>query len=201
MANPRKRSRWDVAPEPVRMRVYGPKPPGGQFYSQSDQARNDPRNRRVFNRTAGFYGRFTGPNAELKIFDTAISFTVDATGEVPATGQLALIPQGVTESTRVERRATIKPIQLRLTAFLVPAAATAASTVFAIYVVQDTQTNGAAAAITDVLTTNNMSTALINIANSQRFRVLKKFKWSLNSGAGVTTAYNNVVRHQEWYKK
>ena len=32
---------------------------------------------------------------ELKFFDTALSFTCDATGEVPATGQLALIPQGI----------------------------------------------------------------------------------------------------------
>jgi len=201
MANPRKRSRWDVAPEPVRMRMFGPKLPGGQQYSQSDQARADPRNRRVFNRTGGFYGRFSGPNAELKFFDTALSFAVDTTGEVPATGQLALIPQGVTESTRVGRRATVKSIQIRATAFLVPGAGTSAASLFAIYVVQDTQTNGAAAGIGDVLTSGNMLTALIELQESGRFRILKKIVRKLTATAGVSAAYNEACTHIEFYKK
>jgi len=74
-------------------------------------------------RTAGFYGRYSGSSPELKFFDTALSFAIDTTVEVPATGQLSLIPQGVTQSTRVGRKATIKSIYLHGTAALVPAAA------------------------------------------------------------------------------
>jgi len=145
--------------------------------------------------------RFAGRGAELKFFDTALSFGVDATGEVPATGQLVLIPQGVTESTRVGRKATIKSIQMKFLAQFAPgAAATAASHAF-VYLVQDTQCNGAAAAITDVLTGTNMSAALINLANSGRFKIIKKWKARCVSTAGATTAYNNTVQHFEWYKK
>lgn len=152
-------------------------------------------------RTGGFYGRFQGPGAETKFFDTQLAFTVDTTGEVPATGQLVLIPQGVTQSTRVGRKATLKSLQIRLNATHTPAGgANAASTMY-LYVVQDTQCNGAAAAVTDVFTSASMEQALINIANSSRFRILKKWVMDFNSGAGVTTAYNNISRHVEFYKR
>jgi len=62
-------------------------------------------------RTGGYYGRFAGRGAELKFFDTATSFSIDTSPEVPATGQLVLIPQGVTESTRVGRKCVIRSIQ------------------------------------------------------------------------------------------
>jgi len=154
-----------------------------------------------YTRTGGYYGRFTGPNKELKFFDTALSFTVDNTGEVPATGQLALIPQGDTESTRDGRMAYVKSIQIRGVATFAPGAAAVASCNGFIDVVVDTQTNGAAAAVTDVLTSNNMGTALVNIANSARFKILKRFKWSFNPAAGATTALNTVSSKFDFYKK
>jgi len=158
-----------------------------------------------FTRLSGAYKRFTprnqGGRGEMKYFDTALSFTVDATGEVPATGQLALIAQGVTEVTRVGRLATIKSIQLRGTASFAPSTAANAATNGYIYLVLDTQANGAAAAITDVLTSNNMGSALVNLNNSMRFRILKRFKFTMNSQAGATTAYNNVVKTFDFYKR
>jgi len=158
-----------------------------------------------YTRTSGAYGRFTprnqGGRGELKYFDTALSFTCDATGEVPATGQLALIAQGTTEVTRIGRNATVKSIQLRGTASFAPAAAANAATNAYIYLVLDTQANGAAAAITDVLTANTMGTALVNLNNSMRFRILKRFKFTMNSAAGATTAYNNVVKTFDFYKR
>lgn len=154
-----------------------------------------------FTRSAGFYGRFAGQNAELKFFDTALSFNFDATGEVPATGQLNLIPQGVTESTRVGRKCVLKSIHLKGSVTFTPAAAaTAASTAF-MYLVLDKQANGAAAGITDVLTGNGMQIAFNNLSNSQRFMILKKFKWTMVPTAGVTTAYNNTTKHFEKFKK
>ena len=187
---PTKRSRTDS------YRQYGPRMRSGAFYK-----RDDPKPDYVQRQRSSYASRFSGPSGELKVFDTTLSFNFDATGEVPATGQLNLIPQGVTDSTRVGRKCTVKSVHLKGNVVFAPAAGANAATTAFLYVIHHTPTNGAAAAITDVLTSNNMSTALINIANSQRFRVLKKFKWSLNSGAGVTTAYNNVVRHQERYKK
>lgn len=154
-----------------------------------------------YQRQSGFYGRFTGKNAENKFFDTAISFTVDATGEVPATGQLNLIPQGVTESTRVGRKCVVKSIHIRGTMGFAPAGGTNANDLVYVYVVLDKQCNGAAAAITDVLTSNVISNAMINLANSERFTILKRIVASLPSGAGVSAAYSGLVKAFEFYHK
>lgn len=146
-------------------------------------------------------GKLPGARSELKFFDTANSFTFDTTGEVPATGQLNLIPQGVTESTRVGRLCVLKSIQLRGEFVFSPGAAALAATTVYMYLVLDTQCNGAAAAITDVLTSNVLATALINLNNSQRFRILKRWVQPLVSSAGVTTAYNQVVVPLDYFKK
>lgn len=140
-------------------------------------------------------------NDELKFFDTALSFTYDLTGEVPATGQLALIPQGDGESARDGRKAIIKSVQIRGLLQFDPAAAGDGSDVAYMYLVLDTQCNGAAAAITDVFTSSAMATNHVNLNNSQRFRILKKWVIEFNAQAGVTTAYNTVVKTIEWYKK
>lgn len=154
-----------------------------------------------YTRTGGSYGRYAGRNAELKFFDTATSFLIDSTGEVPATGQLNLIPQGVTESTRVGRKCVLKSIQARWNLVLVPAASATSAVAYAIYVVLDKQANGAAASYADVFTGNQATEGLHNLSNSQRFVVLKKFVGVMQPGAGATTAYNNAIKHIEFYKK
>jgi len=152
-------------------------------------------------RTGGFYGRFQGPSGELKFFDTALAFLVDATGEVPATGQLALIPQGVTQSTRVGRKATVKSIQVRAQLTDLPAAAAVAATTIYLYLMQDTQCNGAAAAVTDVLTSSDFAQGMVNMANSSRFKILKRWVMDFNAAAGVATAFNRTAKHIEFYKR
>lgn len=156
---------------------------------------------RGYERRSGYYGRFTGPNAENKFFDTALTFDVDTTGEVPATGQLVLIPQGVTESTRVGRKCVIKSVHMRGNLNFVPGAAQFASSNIKICLVLDKQCNGAAAAITDVLSANTVTTAFVNLANSERFVILKSFVYSFNPAAGVQTAFNTVSQRIEFYKK
>jgi len=138
---------------------------------------------------------------ELKSLDTALSFNFDATGEVPATGQLALIPQGDTESTRDGRLAYIKSIQIRGVLTMNPAAAASGGDVCHLYLVLDTQANGAAAGITDVFTANTLATAFLNLNNSGRFKILKHWVLVYNSSAGVTTAYNSVFAQLEYYKR
>jgi len=155
-----------------------------------------------YDRTGGSYGRYAGRGAELKFFDTALSFSIDATGEVPATGQLCLIPQGVTESTRVGRKCVIRSIQGKMQLLYQPAAQALATTSGVIYLVLDKQANGAAAAATDVFeSAANLHLQFHDLANSQRFVVLKKLKYTIVPGAGVSTAFNNGMRVIEWYKK
>lgn len=154
-----------------------------------------------YTRTGGFYGRF-GKGGEQKFFDTALSFLIDSTGEVPATGQLCLIPQGVTESTRVGRKCVLKSIQGKMQLLYQPGASGLATTSGVIYVVLDKQCNGAAAAATDVFeAAANLHLQFHDLANSQRFVVLKKMKYTMFPGAGATTAYNNGMRIIEFYKK
>lgn len=154
-----------------------------------------------YTRTGGSYGRYAGRGAEYKFFDTANSFTFDTTGEVPATGQLNLIPQGVTESTRVGRKCVLKSIQMKGIVNSVPGAGGVGSTTAFMYLVLDKQANGAAAAVTDVLTGNLLTTAMRNLSNSQRFVVLKKWAWTLTAQAGVATAFAVTQRRFEFYKK
>lgn len=138
---------------------------------------------------------------ELKVFDTALSFDVDSTGEVPATGQLCLIQTGDTLNNRDGAVVQVKSLQLRFQFVFTPGASASASALFTIYVILDRQANGAAAAVTDVLTSTNCNTALGNVPNQYRFKVLRKLQFALPSQAGVTTAYNNVVvGHEEYIK-
>jgi len=152
-------------------------------------------------RKSGYYGRFSGRAGEDKFFDTALTFSVDATGEVPATGQLVLIPQGVTESSRVGRKCTITSIYIKGTLIDIPAAAATAASVTFIYLVQDTQCNGAAAAITDVFVSNNLNRSFVNLSNSSRFKILKKWVIPMVAQSGVSTALNNSVKYIKYFKR
>ena len=163
--------------------------------------------RKGYQRTVGYYGRFSGPGAEMKFFDTALSFNVDATAEVPATGQLCIIPQDDTQSGRDGNKAFVKSIYIKGTMAYTPGASDNSSTgtVVWMYLMQDTQCNGVAATVGDansgIFTTSNMATAQITLANKDRFKVLKKWIVPLNVAAGVTTAFGQVVKPFECYKK
>jgi len=150
-------------------------------------------------RVGGYTGRF-GKNGELKFFDTAISFTIDATGEVPATGQLNLIPQGDTESTRVGRKCTVKSIEWWLNMQYNPSAANVED-LTKIAIVQDKQANGAAATAALVYTSTNLPTAPRNLENEPRFRVLKEIVQVWNAQAGVAGAYAPVQKYVHGRKK
>lgn len=154
-----------------------------------------------YTRTSGSYGRYSGPGAEAKFFDTAVNFTFDSTMEVPATGQLNIIPQGDGPSSRDGRNCVITSIQLRGYIAFNPGAAATATTLTYLYLVLDKQCNGAAAAVTDVFTSATGHTALINLDNNQRFTIIKKWIWQFNSNAGVTTAFNAESKKIEYYKK
>jgi len=164
---------------------------------------------RGYTRVGGYYGRFNTrgrvasgqAGSELKFFDTALSIPFDLTAEVPATGgQINLIPQGVTESTRVGRKCVLKSIHLKGDMLMAPAAGAGSCTVF-LYLVLDKQCNGAAAGVTDVLTSASLNSALTNLENSDRFQILKKFAWSFTGQAGAAAAVQTVSKNMEYYKK
>jgi len=140
-------------------------------------------------------------DAETKIFDTALSFNFDATGEVPATGQLCLIPQGSTDATRNGRKCVIKSIQIRGAAGMVPAAAVTSSSTAHLYIIWDRQCNGAAAAVLDVFSSTNLAYAFRDAATWNRFTILKHWKHTFTPTAGVSGAYNNVQCAVEIYRK
>jgi len=142
---------------------------------------------------------------ELKFFDTDLSFTVDFTAEIPATGQLALIPQGDTQSTREGRQCIITSIAIHGTMILVPSTGATASDVVYLYLILDKQCNGAAPAVADanvgIFTSANLAQANRTLSNASRFVVLKKWVHKFNAAAGVTTAYNNDITPFECFKK
>nr|DAV45128.1 MAG TPA: capsid protein [Cressdnaviricota sp.] len=149
----------------------------------------------------GGYGRYTGRPGELKFFDTALSFNVDGTAEIPATGQLCLLGRGDDPGNYVGRQFTLKSIAIRGSAGMVPAASVTASSTAFFYLVLDKQANGAAAGVTDVFDGTNLATAFHNLDNASRFTILKKWKHTYNPSAGVSGAYNNNQWHFEVYKK
>lgn len=158
-----------------------------------------PRYRRRYSK---YNARFAGGvPKELKRFDTALNFSFDDTGEVPSTGQLCLIPQGDDATERIGRNVLVKSIHIRGNMELIASSAASRSTSVYLYVVLDTQCNGAAASISDVLTSADMESAMINLDNSNRFKILKKFRFALNPQAGWGTNTNSVQRNIEWYAK
>lgn len=178
-----------------------------QYRARRARAR---RYRRGRDRTGGFYGRFSGDDAELKFFDTTTTLLFDATGEVSANatgGQMNLIPQGVTESTRVGRKCVIKSIYLRM---VHTPATTTANSFCKFAIVLDKQANGAVPAYTDIYTTNASISAPLNLANSSRFQILKEFNLLANATAASTsdnwatlgnTVYSQPLRRIKWFKR
>jgi len=158
-----------------------------------------------FQRTAGLYGRFNKsgsrpPQAELKFLDTALSFSDDFTFGIE-NSCLNVIPQDATASGRIGRRVVIKSIQIRGYNYFVPTTTATASALVNMYLVLDTQANGSPPAATDLFESTQLTTSMLNLSNSNRFRILKRWVVAFNSNAGATTAYNNVVKPLEFSMK
>lgn len=158
-----------------------------------------------FTRSNGSYGRYgrhaldAGLRPEFKFFNTTLATSMANTLAVDTS--INLIPQGDTESTRDGRQCTIKSIAFSgvLTSNVVTPSD---PQICWIYCILDTQCNGAVAAITDIFDTNVPGIAFMNLSNSNRFKILKKFAVPLNSTAGdVSTQVAAVSKTIKWYKK
>lgn len=135
-----------------------------------------------FTRTGGFFGRF-GQGGELKFHDVDLDDAVVAAGAV-VTPSVCLIAQGVTESTRVGRKCTLKSINWRFSITLAPSTASAnTSDTIRVIMYVDKQANGATAANTDVLESASFL-SFNNLSNKGRFRTLMDRIYDIKSSAG-----------------
>jgi len=137
-----------------------------------------------YSRTSGYYGRFSGPNAEKKFLDTdvaAANITVAAGAIVDSVNKVA---QGDTESERIGRKIVVKSLHMKTT---LNTSATDPDGVFRMIIYVDSQANGAAAAVTDILEAVGVN-EFRNLANSQRFRVLHDRTYTLNATSNVGNA-------------
>lgn len=141
---------------------------------------------------------------ELKFFDTALSFTFPLVGvasTTAATGGVALIPQGITQSQRIGRECVIKSIQLRANLSLDPGASVDVSSGTFLYLILDTQANGAYPTAANIFTGTSFWLSFLNLSNSRRFRVLKAWHHQYDPGAGVSGAYNFVSHQLDFFMK
>lgn len=149
-------------------------------------------------RRTGFYGRDRG-NGELKFLDQQIA--VAATTSLVALPDLCTIAVGDREFQRDGRKCVIKSIQFdgEVTATY-PVAAAGEGRFYMTWVI-DTQTNGVAAAATDVWTTPAGATQQLNLANTGRFRILAKKEFDLNAMAPVAAGgFGSVIKSVHWRK-
>lgn len=159
-----------------------------------------------FDRTGGFYGRYAN-GGELKFHDVDLDDAAIAQAGT-LTASINLIPQGVTEKTRVGRKCVIKSILWRYTIDKATTTSTASGgEIVRVVMFVDKQCNGATAAVAGaggILETDDYQ-SYNNLANSGRFRILYDKVHMANStaAAGDGTANDTFSRFitGKFYKK
>jgi hypothetical protein len=159
-------------------------------------------------RRSGYYGRFgsTGSGVEMKFHDVDVNDAAVATnGSILNSGSVNLIAQGVTESTRVGRKAVLRSINWRWN--IKKAATTAgssASETVRLVLYLDKQCNGAAAGVTDILESDDYQ-SFNNLANKGRFKILMDRHYTINAqaggGDGTTEDYGAMEVNGSFFKK
>lgn len=154
---------------------------------------------RGFLRTGGYYGRFNRvvqrPNQELKFWDTERSGDFDVTGEVLGNSLPVGIAAGTGEEQRLGRKIVIKKISIN---GIITQESAAANGCCMMALVLDKQCNGAVPTWTDIFEDQNFTT-FNNLANSQRFKIIKKWYMVFNSNM-ITNIANNAYLHADWRK-
>lgn len=155
-----------------------------------------------FTRTGGYYGRFSGSGSgsEMKFYDSTLTLTMSSTAVCTVTagtnitgGLVENIAQGTTQSTRIGRKINVKSIQIK--GVTAPSVLnTTTQNVCVIYLIWDKQCNGAYPAVTDIFdSASSFPVARINMANSERFVILKKFYLNPTLAGQGTTAGTNYL--------
>ena len=134
------------------------------------------------------------PGQEVKFLDTFFNAVApSATGTILSS--LNVVPQGVGESERLGRKITVKRIQVRFRYKNEGANAVVDGLkIMRFMLYQDKQTNGAAAAVSDLITSADYR-AFRNLDNTGRFRILHDKYYTLNTKAAelITTLIDNGI--------
>lgn len=126
-----------------------------------------------YTRNAGAYARSIPiRSTEKKYFDTSLADTSDHSAGI-VLPSLCLLPQGTTDQKRIGNKVTIRNINLHLSGSLDDQGTGVFSDgCYRVIVFIDKQCNGAAAAVTDILNTANIS-SFRNMDQVDRFTILK----------------------------
>lgn len=159
-------------------------------------------------RVGGYYGRYSSFKPEMKFHDVEYTLQLDTTAEVlPGGGTstgMNLVAQGVTEKTRVGRKMIVKSIHLKGWVNYPSNAAGGSPGLVKIALVWDKQANGAYPSWADVYEIDEPYSPR-NLANSQRFVILKEFYFSLSStagsGNGTTDKFSGQSKIIKYFKK
>lgn len=141
------------------------------------------------------------PKEEKKYLDTALQGNIDSTGELASfaatvTG-LCLIPQGDTSVTRDGRECTVTSIQIR---GIVKGNTTLNPGIARLILIQDTQSNKAYPAYSDIFTGTDYKD-FRNLDNNKRFKVLRDLSYDLQSFPTTTPTYSNPSIYIDEYLK
>ncbi len=150
-------------------------------------------------------GRMSGTPIELKFFDIDLDDVGIAQNGTIIADSINKIAQGVTESNRIGRKCTIRQINWRFRLNLAASvAANAAAETVRLIMYLDKQANGATAAVTDILESNDFQ-SFNNLTNKGRFRTLMDREYDLNAAAGggdgTTEDYAEVNLTDTFFKK
>jgi len=162
----------DIIMPPTSMnRQRNPKRHGGYSYRSTTKRANV--------RSYPNKALLVAKTAENKYVDLALNnYAMDTTGTITL---LAIIPSGVTVTSRVGKKVLLKSLQCRGTVF---AGSTATINDVAYIIVYDKRPQAALPAITDILT-DTTSRAMNNDDNTSRFTILKRGNFCL-AGNGAT---------------
>jgi len=140
--------------------------------------------------------------ANQKYFDvTKAATTVAAAGTIMS-DSLNAMAQGAAETQRIGNRIKLTSVHLRGKVILPPSALTAVEDTVRILILLDRQANGAAPAVTDVLTTADYR-AFNNMNNKGRFQTLvdETIDLCYQTGVNATPAYAAVSKSFMMNKK
>ncbi len=162
-------------------------------------------------RVGGYYGRYAHANGsgELKFHDVQVDEAAAdwSAGIIQNSGTLNVIPQDVTEKTRVGRKVSIKSIMWRgafFTTALSNSATVQNSEVVRVIIYLDKQCNGATAAVTDILETAGFQ-SYRNLSNSARFVTLMDKTFNVlpepPCGTGAVNDQGQRTTNKSFYKK
>lgn len=135
---------------------------------------------------------------EYKFFDLDIDDAVIASAGTIAQASCNLITQGTGDSNRLGRACTVTSISWRYRVRLENQTQVADGTdVIRLVLYLDKQSNGATAAVTDILESANYQ-SFLNLANKKRFRILHDCTMAISTGgaAGENAAFETSPKEE-----